>query len=57
MKYYQQLDISDCGAACLAMVASKYDKYSSIAKIREIACIKLYILLYELLLSTNNYVL
>ena len=38
MKYYQQLDISDCGAACLAMVASKYDKYSSIAKIREIAC-------------------
>lgn len=38
MKYYQQLDISDCGAACLAMIASKYDKYSSIAKIRETAC-------------------
>lgn len=37
MKYFQQLDISDCGAACLAMIASKYRKYSSIAKIREIA--------------------
>jgi len=24
MKYYQQLDITDCGAACIAMIASHY---------------------------------
>ena len=37
MKYYQQFDESDCGAACLAMVASYYGKILNIAKIREIA--------------------
>jgi ABC-type bacteriocin/lantibiotic exporter with double-glycine peptidase domain len=26
MKYYQQLDITDCGAACLAMLASHFGK-------------------------------
>lgn len=35
MKYYQQFDESDCGAACLAMVASYYGKNLNIAKIRE----------------------
>ncbi|MBN1649059.1 MAG: peptidase domain-containing ABC transporter [Spirochaetales bacterium] len=37
MKYYQQLDLTDCGACCLAMIMSHYDNYTSIAKIREIA--------------------
>ena len=37
MKYYQQFDESDCGAACLAMVASYYGKILNIARIREIA--------------------
>ncbi|OJF76797.1 MAG: bacteriocin ABC transporter [Treponema sp. CETP13] len=37
MKYYQQLDETDCGAACLAMIASYYKKHKSITSIREIA--------------------
>lgn len=34
MKYYQQLDMTDCGAACLAMMYSHYGKFISIANIR-----------------------
>ena len=34
MKYHQQLDITDCGAACLAMVASHFGKNLSISEIR-----------------------
>ncbi len=34
MRYYQQLDITDCGAACLAMIASYFGKELSIAEIR-----------------------
>ena len=34
MKYYQQLDITDCGPACLAMVASFFGKNLSISQIR-----------------------
>ena len=34
MKYRQQLDESDCGAACLAMIASQYGKSLSIAQVR-----------------------
>lgn len=34
MKYYQQLDITDCGAACLAMIASHFGKNLNIAEIR-----------------------
>ena len=37
MRYYQQFDESDCGAACFAMIASSYGKNLNIAKIREIA--------------------
>lgn len=35
MKYIQQLDNTDCGAACLAMIASHFGKQLSIAQIRE----------------------
>lgn len=34
MKYYQQLDMTDCGAACLSMIASHFGKTLSIAEIR-----------------------
>ena len=34
MHYYQQLDETDCGAACIAMIASHYSKHLSIAEIR-----------------------
>ncbi|MCF0125327.1 MAG: hypothetical protein HUK25_09500, partial [Treponema sp.] len=34
MKYYQQLDITDCGAACLAMMASNFGKKISISETR-----------------------
>lgn len=37
MRYYQQLDITDCGAACLAMIASYFGKELSIAEIRNVA--------------------
>lgn len=37
MKYIQQLDMTDCGAACLAMIASYFGKSSSIAEIRQYA--------------------
>ena len=37
MKYQQQLDETDCGATCLAMIASEYKSKLSISTIREIA--------------------
>jgi len=37
MKYIQQLDESDCGAACLAMVARNYGKRISITEVRALA--------------------
>jgi ATP-binding cassette subfamily B protein len=37
MKYILQLDETDCGAACLAMVASHYKTKQSISSIRQIA--------------------
>ena len=35
MKYHQQSDISDCGAACIAMIASHFGKTPNIAEIRQ----------------------
>lgn len=37
MKYIQQLDITDCGAACIAMIASHYGSKLSISEIRSTA--------------------
>lgn len=37
MKYFQQLDESDCGAACLAMIASYFGKELKISEIRQYA--------------------
>lgn len=37
MRYIHQLDETDCGAACLAMVASHYKSHKSVGAIREIA--------------------
>ena len=37
MKYIQQLDETDCGAACIAMIASHYNIQKSVTSIREIA--------------------
>lgn len=37
MKYIQQLDATDCGAACLAMIASHYGKSLDIAQVRAVA--------------------
>ncbi|MBN2729552.1 MAG: peptidase domain-containing ABC transporter [Bacteroidales bacterium] len=37
MRYQQQFDETDCGAACLAMIASNYGSRHSITYIREIA--------------------
>lgn len=37
IKYRQQLDESDCGAACLAMIASFFGKNLSIAQVRDLA--------------------
>ncbi|NLK46832.1 MAG: hypothetical protein GX297_09320 [Treponema sp.] len=34
MKYFQQLDITDCGAACIAMIASNFGRHLSIAEVR-----------------------
>lgn len=34
MKYFQQLDITDCGAACISMIASYYGKRLNIAEVR-----------------------
>lgn len=37
MKYRQQLDITDCGAACLSMIASHFGKHLNIAEVRNVA--------------------
>ena len=37
MKYFQQLDMTDCGAACIAMIASHFGKTLSIAEVRSCA--------------------
>ena len=37
MTYIKQFDESDCGAACLAMIASHFGSHLSITKIREVA--------------------
>lgn len=37
MRYYQQIDESDCGPACLAMIASYYNYHQTISRIREFA--------------------
>lgn len=37
MQYIQQIDESDCGPACLAMIASHYNHIETISKIREFA--------------------
>jgi ATP-binding cassette subfamily B protein len=36
MKYYPQIDETDCGPACIAMVASHYGLYTAIGHIREL---------------------
>ena len=38
MKYRQQFDSSDCGAACLVMIASYFGMSLNIAKTRLYAC-------------------
>ena len=38
MRYVQQLDEADCGAACIAMVISHYNVNRSVTYIRELAC-------------------
>ena len=35
MHYFQQLDETDCGAACLAMISSYYGKSVNIATVRK----------------------
>ena len=37
MKYRQQFDETDCGAACLAMIASHFEQQLSVAQIRDIS--------------------
>ena len=37
MKLIKQFDENDCGATCLAMIASHFGSYLSITKIRAIA--------------------
>ena len=34
MKYFQQFDYSDCGAACLAMICSYWGYYSNVTRLR-----------------------
>jgi ATP-binding cassette, subfamily C, bacteriocin exporter len=36
MKYYRQIDETDCGPACIAMVASYYNLFITIGKVREL---------------------
>lgn len=36
MKYHQQFDTSDCGAACIAMIASYFGMNLNLEKTREI---------------------
>ena len=35
MRYRQQFYLTDCGAACLAMIASYFGKQISVAQVRE----------------------
>lgn len=37
MKYYQQHDETDCGAACLAMIASSFGIHTSVTTVRQLA--------------------
>ena len=37
MKLIKQFDETDCGAACLAMIATHFGSHLSITKIREVA--------------------
>ena len=37
MRYFQQFDMTDCGAACLSMIASYYGKSVSVAEVRSAA--------------------
>ena len=37
MKYFQQLDKTDCGAACISMIASYFGKRISLAEVRSYA--------------------
>lgn len=37
MRYFQQLDITDCGAACISMIASHFGRKLSIAEVRDSA--------------------
>lgn len=37
-RYFQQLDETDCGAACLAMITSHFGLHRSITTIRQMAC-------------------
>lgn len=37
MHYIQQLDMTDCGAVCLAMIASYFRKSLSIAEVHSVA--------------------
>jgi ATP-binding cassette subfamily B protein len=36
MKYYRQIDETDCGPACIAMAASHYGLYTTIGRVREL---------------------
>ena len=35
MRYYQQFDETDCGAACLAMIASYFGCHLNVSEIRK----------------------
>ncbi len=37
MKYCQQFDITDCGAACITMIASNFGRHLSVAEVRDTA--------------------
>ena len=37
MNYIQQLDETDCGAACLSMIASHFGKRLNVAEVRSFA--------------------
>lgn len=56
MKYRQQYDSSDCGAACLAMIASFYGANLNIAEIRHYAGTDSYgTNFHGMLLAANHY--
>lgn len=37
MRYVQQLDEADCGAACISMILSYYNISKSVTRVREVA--------------------